>query len=1046
MYRYTQFVLSGVFLLLLSVACQTRVSQFPDGAITRFSDLELEFKAPPSSYGTIPFFVLNEITTPEGIASRLEDFKEKGCGGVIFHPRPGLVTEYASEEWYNLFRYAVDKGKELGMEVWIYDENSYPSGFAGGHVPAQMPESYNQGQGLMPEAATSVPANFDQYYMILKKTGENYTDITANAAQELGQTGDYILLTKTFYRVSGWFGGFSYVDMLYPGVTEKFIEVTMPGYERVAGDEFGKSVPGLFTDEPEINTPGGIRWTPDLFEVFESHWGYDLIPVLPSLWLEEGDWKKIRHNYTQTLLRLFIERYSVPMSEYLASKNLKFTGHYWEHGWPSMRLGGDNMAMYAYHDLPGIDMLFNQFNEVSPNAQFGNIRAVKELASVANQFGRHRTLSETYGGAGWELTFRDMKRLGDWEYALGVNLMNQHLSYYSIAGARKYDYPPSFTQHNPWWKSYGYLNHYYARLSLALSSGRQENFILVIEPTTTAWLYDSYLPNGRHPQFNTIGNSFQAFVTHLEKSKVEYDLGSENIIHNHGKVENNKFVVGRSSYSVVVIPPDTESLDLTTFELLKIFIKAGGKVVAFSTPDRVDGAVNDEIQQLFASSVPNLVAGNPDDINAASVHWNNAQIRFEMQPGGNLYHHRRVLEDGQVLFLTNSSMEEVSVGQIITRGAKVLAMNAFNGEIFEYPSSGDGKAIRFDYSLPPAESLLLFIASKATGNYPPLPVTAEMSPVASMGDITVSADWSNVLPIDFVDLELQGKTMRSLHTYTAATEVYKTYGFADGNPWSHQVQYRTAILDRGNFDAESGFTATYRFKIGSEFNFDGMQAVIERPHLYRVAINGVEITPIQGATWIDESFLLFDIGHYVRKGDNAISLTAKPMHIHAEIEPIYLLGNFSVKPASIGFTVEAPVEPLTPGSWKSQGYPFYGWDISYSRLFDIGELNQHYSVALGKWEGTVAEVFVNGSHAGTIALRSDEVNVTPWIVEGTNSVEVKITGSLKNTLGPHHNNPAPGLTSPWTWRNVTRQAPGDQYQLLDYGLLTDFYLKAGNLR
>ena len=34
------------------------------------------------------------------------------------------------------------------MKVWIYDENSYPSGFAGGHVPDQMPESYNQGQGL----------------------------------------------------------------------------------------------------------------------------------------------------------------------------------------------------------------------------------------------------------------------------------------------------------------------------------------------------------------------------------------------------------------------------------------------------------------------------------------------------------------------------------------------------------------------------------------------------------------------------------------------------------------------------------------------------------------------------------------------------------------------------------------------------------------------------------------------------------------------------------------------------------------------------------
>jgi len=55
------------------------------------------------------------------------------------------------------------------------------------------------------------------------------------------------------------------------------------------------------------------------------------------------------------------------------------------------------MAMYAWHQMPGIDMLFNQFNETSPRAQFGNIRAVKELRSAANQVGYKRTLCETYG-------------------------------------------------------------------------------------------------------------------------------------------------------------------------------------------------------------------------------------------------------------------------------------------------------------------------------------------------------------------------------------------------------------------------------------------------------------------------------------------------------------------------------------------------------------------------------------------------------------------------------------------------------------------------
>lgn len=92
--------------------------------------------------------VWNGKVTEIEINRMLKDFKDAGCGGAFIHPRPGMITEYMSDEWYSLYRYAVDKGKEMGLDIWIYDENSYPSGFAGGHVPEDMPESYNQGQGL----------------------------------------------------------------------------------------------------------------------------------------------------------------------------------------------------------------------------------------------------------------------------------------------------------------------------------------------------------------------------------------------------------------------------------------------------------------------------------------------------------------------------------------------------------------------------------------------------------------------------------------------------------------------------------------------------------------------------------------------------------------------------------------------------------------------------------------------------------------------------------------------------------------------------------
>lgn len=108
----------------------------------------------------------------------LKDFKDAGCGGAFIHPRPGMITEYMSDEWHSLYRYAVDKGKEIGLDIWIYDENSYPSGFAGGHVPEEMPESYNQGQGLALTKTDLLPDKTDEYFIILKKEGDKWADIT----------------------------------------------------------------------------------------------------------------------------------------------------------------------------------------------------------------------------------------------------------------------------------------------------------------------------------------------------------------------------------------------------------------------------------------------------------------------------------------------------------------------------------------------------------------------------------------------------------------------------------------------------------------------------------------------------------------------------------------------------------------------------------------------------------------------------------------------------------------------------------------------------
>ena len=126
-FDFTNAVL--ILFVVFTVSC-TPKPEVKEG-IHSVAELKSLFANPPSEYRSAPLWDWNEQISEEGIDFQMKEFKKAGIGGVFVHPRPGLLTEYLSEDWFHLFDYTVQKGKELDMKVWIYDENSYPSGFAG---------------------------------------------------------------------------------------------------------------------------------------------------------------------------------------------------------------------------------------------------------------------------------------------------------------------------------------------------------------------------------------------------------------------------------------------------------------------------------------------------------------------------------------------------------------------------------------------------------------------------------------------------------------------------------------------------------------------------------------------------------------------------------------------------------------------------------------------------------------------------------------------------------------------------------------------------
>ena len=1002
-----------------------------------FASLRELFKDVPTEYRTVPFWSWNYKVTESEIDRMLIDFKKKGFGGVFVHPRYGMVTEYLSDEWFELYDYTIQKAEELGLYIWIYDENAYPSGFAGGLLPYLMPKSYELGQGLEPVHVSILPSDYDQYFVILCENRGVFFDITNTASTYVGKEGDFYLYKKTYYPDSAqpsraWYAGFSYTDLILPEVTEKFIEITMSGYEKKFLPKFGKSIKGVFSDEINIRSSGGFRWTPDLFDMFEKKYGYDLKEHLPSLHLNVGDWKKVRYDYSKLLLELFVERWAKPWFEYCNKHNLVWTGHYWEQTWPGIEQVPDNMAMNAWQQMPGIDMLSNTFDEHSTSGMFGNVRVVKEAKSIANQMGRKRMLCEAYGGGGWSMSFKDFKRHSDWLNVMGVNFMNQHLAHMSFVGVRKYDWPPMFSSMASWWEDYGYLNEYLARMSLVMSLGKQDNDILVLEPTTTTWMYAQHINSGGNKRAKEIGNAFQNLVTSFSKNQVEYDLGCEYIIAQCGRVDSGHFIVGECSYSTVVIPEFVENMDSTCFSLLKEFVRKGGKLISFSNPICIDGIESTKIKQLFKDERIEYIGSVKDE------RWkrllSSPNISFVKQEGGNLFHHRRIYDDGELLLLTNSSLLEKSHFMVEIKGKTVVELDAFSGDIFSYPCEiTKENCLLLEGGLEPAESIILYICNnRVLGEKIKEPLLGGEK-INSLNNSKAKLLRDNVLIIDYLDLIQKDSIWKGKYFLDANFEVFKNAGFKNGNPWFRAVQFKKNIINK-DVSCEPGFSAIYSFNIVDSINFSSLKLLCERAPLYKISVNGSPLA-VKGVSFLDKDFHLFPIGEYLHVGINKIELSIQQFNVEAEIEPIYILGDFSVCQKNGEWVIKEPSDKKVFSSLKENGAPFYPWEICYTKLYDIKQIGDRYYVSVPKWNGSLLQVWVNGVKAGIMFIEPYKFEITNFLKLGKNRVEIRVIGNMDNFIGPHHNR-SQGSTPPWDWqKDIT-----DGYILSDYGLFEDFEL------
>jgi hypothetical protein len=195
-------------------------------------------------------------------------------------------------------------------------------------------------------------------------------------------------------------------------------------------------------------------------------------------------------------------------------------------------------------------------------------------------------------------------------------------------------------------------------------------------------------------------------------------------------------------------------------------------------------------------------------------------------------------------------------------------------------------------------SLLLYLSPQPLPS--PAPGAATSARIAAAGAVEVQRLEPNVLTLDYVDISAGGETRSNVYYYAANQFAYQKNGMPR-NPWDSAVQFKDELI-RKTFPPESGFSVSYRFFITGAVPAE-LSFVLERPDLYTITCNGRPLTPQKGRWWLDKSFGVLDLRRVAQLGENVVTCTARPFRIEHEIEPAYVLGTFTLRPASRGFVI-----------------------------------------------------------------------------------------------------------------------------------------------
>jgi len=999
------------------------------------------FENPTSEYRGTPFWSWN-CDLNEGLLERQIDvLKEMGFGGFHMHSRSGMSMPYLGETFMDRVKFCTEKAKKENMLAWLYDEDRWPSGAAGGLVTKDKalrnkymifhPEDVIK-DDLPREQATAEGKTYFAvaYDIVLDDEG------CLVSAKQMPRDGKaegqaWYGYVKPFPDNQPWYNGQAYADTMDEGAIKKFIDITYESYKNSVGEDFDGAVPAIFTDEPQLfamasrplPTPFSkeyfvLPWSRFMQEKYTEMYGGDIFDILPDvMWnLPGGKYSWKRHRFYDFCAERFCIAFADQCGDWCRKNGIAFTGHVMSepHLESQTNSMGETMRPYRAFQIPGIDMLCN----------FQELTTAKQCQSAVHQFGKEAMLSELYGVTNYTFDFRGHKYQGDWQAALGVSVRVPHLSWVSMQGEAKRDYPASISYQSPWYKEYKYIEDHYARLNTALTRGKPVVNIGVIHPLESYWLVRGPLSQTQDIRADAEA-AFSNITSWLIEGHYDFNYISESLLPQ--QVNENPKAVGAMEYGVIIVP-DCITLRSTTVEFLKKFKANGGDILFLGNcPTYVDAVENDGVKELYDSSAV-VPFKKPAIFKALKKH---ATVTINTPSGINagnfLYNMRQDGEDKWLFIAQRYEYEapqwhESGSGNFKNKQDIVITLDGTLYPVVYNTLTGKTEGIAFEHKdgktlintvLYKSDSLLLKLCAKdselpevvaeqqETTTSSAVPVEKIVKGYAPKKAEVIESGYTvktkvnyrrqepNVLLLDYFKMALDGDS------YDVEDEVLRAYGaIRQKAGWNFSIGEQPWVIP----NEEPSHFVNVKTVIHSEIDYANPVLALELADISEITWNGEKVTTGPDGWYVDESIGKVALPP-LTKGDNEL-IVKIPLAPRTNVEAMYLLGDFNIRLEGTVATITPPTTQIGFGSITHQGMPFYGGNVEYDIEIDL-EKPTAIQIHAFKYAGALLGVSVDGVRAGNIVFEPYNFD-TDVLSAGKHTITLTCFGNRNNTFGSLH--------------------------------------------